>query len=920
MKRLLHSFALTLLTGSAVWGQQFSCATTQYHNQLVQEDPTILKDLEKLIANAMVQKSDDDTTVFVIPVVFHIIHQNGPENILDAQVHNAMNILNRDYRKMNADTATVIPIYRPLVGDVRIEFKLASYDPWGNCTNGIDRLYSHETTIGDAFCKLNQWDRSKYLNIWVVRSMEGGTAGYAHYPTDVNGLGYWRDGIVLRHNYIGGSGTGFTGSEYASRALTHEVGHWLALPHVWGSTNNPGVACGDDGINDTPETKGHTSINGCPTSAMYTIDCDKHDFTAAVYNFDNTTTTSGATDTTAVPNQEVNDVTRIEFSNFEAVGVSSNSTQDGVFSFTDWETGGTDGETVYTNLTGTINTSKYYEFTLTPQAMQGMNMTFMNFRAGRNATGARTFVVRSSADNFSTNIAAAISPVSTQLSAQSGNVFFFNNDVDTSVVGARINFSGANFTNVYTPITFRIYAFNAEDAAGTFSVDNVTINGTYGSIENVQNYMEYSYCSHMFTHGQVAVMRHALQSADGQRQNLITAETHQATGVDLTSAPICVPTPDIKSNRIHACVGNSVQFTDQSFNGPVTFREWVFEDATPATSTAANPTVVFNSPGLKTVTITVGNASGQATKTFQRFIDVASLGAAYTGPNTFSFEPELQYQELRYNNDGDNYSKFEPVGVGYNSSRSLRLKTYKDISGALPGTFESFYYESLGGQVDEIVTPTFDLRHTNGVEFSFDYSYATNAVQSTLMTEQIQIFYSRNCGDTWIPLGGTVNSVLKGSALASAGFAGNIDFTPSSNAEWSTFSRPLATNSTDNLTRFKITFTASDYSNNLFIDNIRVTGTLGLQDDFSSDHELMISPNPVVSGNDLNIQYVAGSEPVTFILRNLQGEEITSVVRTEVNQAVSFGFEISPNIAAAYYFLEVKSANGTTVKKIAVIK
>lgn len=907
MKRLLYSFALTLLSGGAVWGQQFSCATTHYHNQLVQEDPTILKDLEKLIANAMVEKSgEDDSTIFVIPVVFHIIHQNGPENIPDTRIYEAMDILNRDYMKLNPDTASVIDIYKPLIGTPKIQFKLASYDPWGNCTNGIDRIYSHETTNGDAYCKLNQWDRSKYLNVWVVRSMEAGVAGYAHYPTDVNGLGFWRDGIVLLSSVVGGG----------DRSLTHEVGHWLALPHVWGSTNTPAVACGDDGINDTPITKGH---NNC--TKLYDVDCDKHNFTNAIYTFANTTTVSGTADTTAAPNQLVLDSTKIEFSTFNAIGLSSNSTQDGVFSFTGWETGAADGETAYANLTGTINTGKYYEFTVSPSPMQGMSFTNLTFRAGRNATGARTFVVRSSADNYAANLPVSVAPSSPVLNTQAGNVLFFTNDVDTSVIGTIVNLNAPIFSNVYTPRTFRIYAYNAEDTDGTFSVDNVTVNGTFGTIENVQNYMEYSFCSHMFTQGQVSVMRHVIQGADGQRQNLITPETHEATGINLTTPPVCVPTPDMRSNKIHTCVGDPVQFTDQSFNGPVTIREWTFQDGTPATSTAANPSVVFNTPGVKTVTITVGNASGQETKTYEHYIDVVSTGAAYSGPKSFDLEPALQYQELRYVNDGDNYSKFEPVvGVGFNSNRSLKLTTYKDITGALPGTFESFYYQSLGGQVDEIITPAFDLRYMTGVTFSFDYAYATNAAQSADMTESIQVFYTRNCGNTWLAMGSTTQSTLNGAALASAGFAGGVDFTPSSNQEWGNFSRPFNPNSSDNLTRFKIKFTASDFSNNLFIDNIRIDGTLGLQDDFSSEHELIISPNPVVSGNDLNIQYVAGNEPVTFILRNLQGEEITSVVKNEVNQPVSFGFEISPNIAAAYYFLEVKSVSGTTVKKIAVIK
>lgn len=917
MKKLLYSFAFVLFAGSASWAQNF-CATDYYHQQMVEQDPNLAKDLERLIANA--RTKSDDSTVFVVPVVFHVLHQNGPENISDAQILDAMAVLNRDFRKKNADTSNILSVYQSLATDVKIEFKLAAYDPWGNCTNGIDRIYTHESRNGDAASKLNQWDRSRYLNIWVVGSIagSGSTAGYAHFPTDVNGLAYWMDGIVLRHEYIGRIGTG---AEYTSRALTHEVGHWIALPHTWGRTNDPAVSCGDDGADDTPVTRGH---NNCLNRVS--VVCDNNTFSNAIYNFNDVTTTTGTVDTTATPDQVILTKTRIAFGSFEAVGVSANSAENGLFAFTDWDAGAADGETDYNNLTGVINTGKYYEFTITPQMLQAMSISEVSFRVGRNETGARTFAIRSSANNYASNLLAAISPTSPQLSVRPGNVFFFTNDADVTVSGAKLTLNTTPpmtslFSNVYTPVTFRIYAYNAEDPTGTFEIDNVTVGGTFGTIENVENYMEYSYCSKMFTPDQGAIMRSTLQGDDSQRKNLITSQTQEFTGVDLTSPPVCVPIVDIKANRQFACVGQTVTFTDQSYNGPVTFREWSFQDGTPATSTDLNPAVVFNSYGLKTVTLTVGNSSGQVTKTFTHFIDVQPDWAVHNGPGEFNLESATQYQELRYVNDGNTYSKFVPYPVGYASGKSLKLTVYKNLSGIMPGTQEARYYQNLGGQVDAIITPTFDLTNTSDVVFSFDYSYATNSIQTSAMTENIRISYSRNCGDTWIPLGNADQSTIQKAALTTAGFAGNIDFVPTSDSDWGHYSRPFNASATlDGRTRFKIEFTASDYSSNLYIDNIRVTGVLGLADNFATEHELVIAPNPVVSGNDLNIKYVAGSDPVTFTLRNLQGEEIASVVRNEVNQPVSFGFEISDKIAAAYYFLEVKSASSTAVKKIAVIK
>jgi hypothetical protein len=100
-----------------------------------------------------------------------------------------------------------------------------------------------------------------YLNVWTVSQMADGVAGYAYFPSSVTGQFLMYDGVMILSAYVGSIGTGST---LTTRALTHEIGHYLNLPHTWGLTNAPGVACGDDGIFDTPITKGWTTctLNG----------------------------------------------------------------------------------------------------------------------------------------------------------------------------------------------------------------------------------------------------------------------------------------------------------------------------------------------------------------------------------------------------------------------------------------------------------------------------------------------------------------------------------------------------------------------------------------------------------------------------------------------------------------------------------
>ena len=208
------------------------------------------------------QNRSANSVIYTIPVVFHILHVYGTENISDAQIEDAMAILNRDYNKQNADTANTVAAFQGIAANVGIEFKLAKLDPNGNCTNGIDRINTPLTFIGDDDAKLNVWPRNKYLNVWVVKNISSGAAGYSMYPSSVQGSGGSQvDGVMILHNYVGSIGTG---SASRSRALTHEVGHWLNLPHPWGNSNSPGVSSNcniDDNVSDTPNTVGWTTCN-----------------------------------------------------------------------------------------------------------------------------------------------------------------------------------------------------------------------------------------------------------------------------------------------------------------------------------------------------------------------------------------------------------------------------------------------------------------------------------------------------------------------------------------------------------------------------------------------------------------------------------------------------------------------------------
>lgn len=267
MKRL---FIVLGLTFSSIY--LFSQEATRLCDTYNMNKRAIQLNSEAILAKESLDKFTKDfethyspkKQVYIIPVVFHIIHNNGPENISKEQVLDALRVLNEDYSLRNPDTSLIIPEFKGIAGDCEIEFRLAKIDPNGNCTDGIERIESLLTYNASEETKqaAPAWHRSKYLNVWTVASIESGAAGYSYYPSSVSdSWGENYDGVLQLHSYTGSMGTSM---ESHKRTLTHEIGHFLNLMHPWGDSNDPGLQenCNDDDqVNDTPNTIGHTSCN-----------------------------------------------------------------------------------------------------------------------------------------------------------------------------------------------------------------------------------------------------------------------------------------------------------------------------------------------------------------------------------------------------------------------------------------------------------------------------------------------------------------------------------------------------------------------------------------------------------------------------------------------------------------------------------
>ncbi|NOZ47986.1 MAG: T9SS type A sorting domain-containing protein [Chlorobi bacterium] len=232
------------------------CGTTEMNEKLIKKDSSILKtreQLEQFTREFIKNKKENGKEVYIIPVVFHIVHDNGPENISKKQIEGCIAQMNKDYSATNSDINNTIPEFQEIIGNASIEFRLAKIDPDGNCTEGITRLQSMATYRATDNVKYiaKGWPRSQYLNIWSVYSLGISAAAYSYYPASVNNSPAI-DGILTSFQYIGLTAGG-------GHTISHEAGHYLNLMHPWGSTNEPNIPSNceiDDQVEDTPLTIG----------------------------------------------------------------------------------------------------------------------------------------------------------------------------------------------------------------------------------------------------------------------------------------------------------------------------------------------------------------------------------------------------------------------------------------------------------------------------------------------------------------------------------------------------------------------------------------------------------------------------------------------------------------------------------------
>ena len=263
LRNLLFLPVMLLLIAGSLSAQKRTCASNEVLAQQLKDNPELqqIRDaIESRTAAFVKQGGVKDRAVVTIPVVVHVVWNTSAENLSAAQIQSQIDVLNADFRRLNADAASTPSAFQGIAADCEIQFCMAQRDPNGNATTGIERRQTTVTSFSTndnvkhySTGGLDAWPAGSYLNLWVC-DISGGILGYAQFP----GGAAATDGVVCDYLYFGTIGASAPFDK--GRTATHEVGHWLNCYHIWG---DDGTSCsGTDNVADTPNQADENY--GCP--------------------------------------------------------------------------------------------------------------------------------------------------------------------------------------------------------------------------------------------------------------------------------------------------------------------------------------------------------------------------------------------------------------------------------------------------------------------------------------------------------------------------------------------------------------------------------------------------------------------------------------------------------------------------------
>ncbi|MGB1184568.1 MAG: M43 family zinc metalloprotease [Schleiferiaceae bacterium] len=356
--------------------------------------------------------------------------------------------------------------------------------------------------------------------------------------------------------------------------------------------------------------------------------------------------------------------------------------------------------------------------------------------------------------------------------------------------------------------------FGCDLTSNSCSVDSPDLN------DQIENYMDYAddVCTNMLTQDQKAIMRNSL-NVSNRRGYLITATNQTNTGIADGAVLPCAPEAMFKASQSVICEGSTVQFEDASTFGNATSWKWTFQGGTPSSSTAKNPSVVYNNPGNFNVKLEVSNATGATSLLQTGFVSVRR-NSGYTWYNTFTSGFEFNtVPNGTWHVDNPDGDQIKWQRNGFNASEgnySVKLDNFNNTA----------------SNTDAIITDKIIVDRATAMNFTFKYAVASRPGAGT---DQIVVSVSDDCGASW----NSVRTILGPQLYAAINKA--TAWNPTSANNWRTGTANLNDYAGGDPIMVKIDF-ISGGGNNAFLDEFSLNVTLN-EEELDAE-QIALYPNP----------------------------------------------------------------------------
>lgn len=272
-----------------------------------------------------------------------------------------------------------------------------------------------------------------------------------------------------------------------------------------------------------------------------------------------------------------------------------------------------------------------------------------------------------------------------------------------------------------------------------------------------------------------------------------------------------------------------------------------------------------------------------ALNSFNNIFDLENTpSGSYDLPDGYAADPGNDFVVFSLDQDGFNNVTW-PVGAYEESVRSIFF----------------WFYNAGAGEKASVYLDKVDMTAIQGMPvLSFDHAYR----QYSSENDRLQIQVSDDCGDTW-------TSVFdKAGANLSTVAASQTSFFPRAN-EWTTTEIDMSDYSTADELTIRLVAT-SGYGNNLFVDNIEISGSSSVNE-VESVTSTIVFPNPA---NDVvTLEFNAEeSADLTIQITDLSGKVINQTQFETVRGMNSFSTDVSTLTAGTYFINLVDGASRTT--------